>query len=1514
MPAGHGTPDLTGRGYTPPPGFFVVSIKGAEENMKGTTGFRLAIAALLLALLGSPGVIASQDEPGVQGGAPMLVSYQGQVLVSGNPFIGTGYFKFAVVNLAGDTTYWSNDGSSTGGGEPAGSVSLSVSSGLFNVLLGDTSLGGMTQPLAAGVFAGADRALRVWFSSDDVTFTHMTPDRRIAAAPYALQAQEAASAASAGDADTLDGMHASEVVAGSAWTLVGNAGTGPADFIGTTDAQPLVLRTNNAERLRVDAEGRLGVGTASPSEMLTVDGNARVLNNDNPVLRGTASAGAGSGPKTVAAAGQYAYVTSFNGNLLSIYDISDPGSMLLLGSTSTNLDWPASVAVAGRYAYVASQNNDLLAVFDVSAPNNIVAKGTTGSGLDGPMSVAVAGRYAYVASYNNSTLAAFDVSDPGSIVAMGTTSTNLSGPNSVTIAGRYAFVTSENNDSLSIFDVSNPSSIVAKGTTSTNLNGPMSVAVAGRYAYVASFLGNSLAVFDVSDPGSILFKGATSTNIDTPRWVAVAGGPRSTYAYVACDHLWSLAVFDVSDPTAIVAKGTVATSNGPYSVALSGRYAYVVQWDQVLAAFELSHLEAPTASIGSLRAGGLQVGESAVVGHSLDVLGSLNVGQGALFDGPVAAASLSVGGNPVWHAGNDGAASGLDADLLDGSHASAFSLSGHNHDAAYVNEGQANSVTSSMLQDGATLAEILDDDGAGSTLDADLLDGSHASAFSLSGHNHDASYVNEGQADSITSSMILNGTLALADIGQNGCTSGQVMQWNGSAWACAAAGTTDHGALTGLGDDDHTQYFALSQNETVTGVPAFNGGTSGSSAPFSADSNTLVTNLNADLLDGQHSSYFSPTTHTHANLTPGTGLSGTAYNGGAPVSNWAVVYGTAAGSAVQGNQAATISAGSGLTGGVSGDALGDGFSATLNVAGGNGISAAADALNLGPFTADWSQTGAFDLLLNNAGSELRILESAGATYFGTFDVGDLGANQTYTFGTGGTVWTSGNDGTGSTLDADLLDGQHSTYFSPTTHTHDTVYWMQNGNSFGAVGRLGTNDNYALELEVNNNRALRIEPDFDSPNLIGGDDVNAVTSGAHGAVIAGGGYTSSYPNKVQDHFGVVGGGYNNRAGDSSDGDVADDPGATIGGGINNVAGAADSTVSGGLNNSATGLAATIAGGAYNTASGDEAMIAGGMSNTAAGAYSFAAGRRAKASADGCFVWGDSTNADVTCSTANQFVARASGGVSFAGSNSFTINGNTAWHAGNDGAGSGLDADTVDGAHGPFFAQGGNVFGATARLGTNDNYALELEVNAIRALRLEPDATSPNLVGGYSGNSVTGAYGATVSGGGASGAANSVTANFGTVPGGRAATASHYGEMAQAAGAFAAPGDAQASTYVLRNSTSDGTTWVPLYLDGSAAKLTLAAGRSMTFDILITAMASNGAAASYQYVGGIKRLSTGQITLLGGPAELLVREDEAGWEVSIGADTSSNALDVVCRGAAGRTIHWVAVVRTVETAMP
>jgi hypothetical protein len=120
------------------------------------------------------------------------------------------------------------------------------------------------------------------------------------------------------------------------------------------------------------------------------------------------------------------------------------------------------------------------------------------------------------------------------------------------------------------------------------------------------------------------------------------------------------------------------------------------------------------------------------------------------------------------------------------------------------------------------------------------------------------------------------------------------------------------------------------------------------------------------------------------------------------------------------------------------------------------------------------------------------------------------------------------------------------------------------------------------------------------------------------------------------------------------------------------------VAGGAGNSASNTSATVAGGASNTADGFASTVSGGANNTASGSYSHAAGFRAKATNMGSFVWADATNADFSSTADNQFAVRANGGVRFnTGSAAVTVNDNTIWHAGNDGGGSGLDADLLDG---------------------------------------------------------------------------------------------------------------------------------------------------------------------------------------------------------------------------------------------
>jgi len=55
------------------------------------------------------------------------------------------------------------------------------------------------------------------------------------------------------------------------WDLTGNSGTNPdTNFLGTQDSQPLVIGTNNSEKVRVIPDGQMGIGTTNPTSLLHI--------------------------------------------------------------------------------------------------------------------------------------------------------------------------------------------------------------------------------------------------------------------------------------------------------------------------------------------------------------------------------------------------------------------------------------------------------------------------------------------------------------------------------------------------------------------------------------------------------------------------------------------------------------------------------------------------------------------------------------------------------------------------------------------------------------------------------------------------------------------------------------------------------------------------------------------------------------------------------------------------------------------------------------------------------------------------------------------------------------------------------------------------------------------------------------------------------------------------------------------------------------------------------------------
>ncbi len=85
-------------------------------------------------------------------------------------------------------TYWSNDGTSTGGNEPSQAIPLLVNQGLFAANLGDTGISNMTDVVPPSIFTNSDVRLRIWFSDGVSGFQQFYPDQRLTSVGYAMMA------------------------------------------------------------------------------------------------------------------------------------------------------------------------------------------------------------------------------------------------------------------------------------------------------------------------------------------------------------------------------------------------------------------------------------------------------------------------------------------------------------------------------------------------------------------------------------------------------------------------------------------------------------------------------------------------------------------------------------------------------------------------------------------------------------------------------------------------------------------------------------------------------------------------------------------------------------------------------------------------------------------------------------------------------------------------------------------------------------------------------------------------------------------------------------------------------------------------------------------------------------------------------------------------------------------------------------------------------------------------------
>jgi hypothetical protein len=187
-----------------------------------------------------------------------------------------------------------------------------------------------------------------------------------------------------------------------------------------------------------------------------------------------------------------------------------------------------------------------------------------------------------------------------------------------------------------------------------------------------------------------------------------------------------------------------------------------------------------------------------------------------------------------------------------------------------------------------------------------------------------------------------------------------------------------------------------------------------------------------------------------------------------------------------------------------------------------------------------------------------------------------------------------------------------------------AFWKTTGNAgtTPGVNFVGTTDDQPLDLSANGRPVLQLIPDTstnNSPDIIGGSQSNAVTSGLVGVTIAGGALNSIGPSSPigSNPFGdmssypVIGASYTTIAGGLLNQVQTNATFSTVGGGALNTiqAGAIESTIAGGFNNTILAPWAAIGGGTYQVVGDINGVIGGGWTNEIApggGIYSVIGG--------------------------------------------------------------------------------------------------------------------------------------------------------------------------------------------------------------------------------------------------------------------------------------------------------------------
>jgi hypothetical protein len=624
---------------------------------------------------------------------------------------------------------------------------------------------------------------------------------------------------------------------------------------------------------------------------------------------------------------------------------------------------------------------------------------------------------------------------------------------------------------------------------------------------------------------------------------------------------------------------------------------------------------------------------------------------------------------------DDGADSGLDADLLDGLNSTAFALAAHTHSGADIISGTVPDarIAATIARDSEVLPIVLAGDGSGSGLDADLLDGLSSAAFWQLGGNAGTTAGTHflGTTDNQPLEFKVNGLRAMRlELGGDSFDPGILPDGApnvilGAPVNFVAAGEVG-ATIAGGGASDYDG--SPRTNSILSSYGAILGGMANRIAPGAGWSsiagglnNDVGTNSNVGAIGGGNNNNIA------ANSDYGT-IAGGLNNDIGTNSDYGVISG-GLNNNITANSHYSI---------IAGGALNDiGNNSANSVIGGgtnNNIAANSSYTTIAGGHLNGVGTNSPGSAIGGGTNNIIAANSANSTIAGGQD-NDISTNSFGSVIGGGYYNSIGTNSASSVIGGGQLNriSDNSRWSVIAGGNINRIYddspmatiaggyfnYIDTNSDYSVIG--GGVDNAiaanTLHATIGGGRENDIGAHSTGSAIGGGTNNNIAANSSH-ATIAGGAFNDLGTNSP---YSTIGGGNNNNIAANASystiaGGIRNDIStnssySAIGGGFDNDIGTNSlySAIGGGFDNDigANSAGSTIAGGSANSvaANADYATIPGGAENEANGNYSFAAGRRAKATLPGTFVWADSQAADFAGGITDSVSFRCQGGVRF-----------------------------------------------------------------------------------------------------------------------------------------------------------------------------------------------------------------------------------------------------------------------------